>query len=150
MNERARAENILELVEAELMQNLTELETIVDTRDEALESYISAIGVFNETGSFPADFREPELPQITSVAYQLATQSGAILRVDPENLLVIAQAYEALNTVQANAEFLDNRNAQIRFQDGEQYLSGFIYFTNRAIRDEPAAVEAVQSAIDVL
>ena len=70
--------------------------------------------------------------------------------VAPEELLVVARAYEALEEVRRNDTFLNERNAQIRFNDGEQYLSGFIYYLNRAIGNEPVAIELIRDAIDML
>ena len=149
-NDRKRANDIMSLVRTELSQNLQELERVSGTRAEALEFYIDAIGVYNETGGFPPDFTEPVSPRITSVAYKLATESGAVSMVDPSNLIMIGRAYEALDQVASNVEFLDDRNAQVRFQDGEQYISGFIYYTNRATNNEPIAISEIRSALNAL
>ena len=150
MNERARAEDILVLVRTELEANLSELEALADTRETMLQGYIQALDEFVDTGQFPADLPNLDVPDITVVAYQLAADSGVISGVDPSELIVIARAYEALTAVRANEVFLNNRNAQIRFRDGEQYLSGFIYFANRAMVNEPAAIDAVKAAIETM
>ena len=76
--------------------------------------------------------------------------AGAMTTVAPKDLLVVARAYEALEEVRRNDTFLNARNAQIRFNDGEQYLSGFIYYVNRANNNEPIAIELVREAIETL
>ncbi|MEM1174329.1 MAG: hypothetical protein AAGI27_05925, partial [Pseudomonadota bacterium] len=88
--------------------------------------------------------------EITSIAYQLAADADAVTSVATEELLIIARAYEALQEVRRNDAFLTERNAQIRFNDGEQYLSGFIYYLNRAAINEPIAVDRVRDAIEML
>lgn len=150
MNERARADDVLVLVRTELNANLSELERLADTREVMLQGYIGALDGYIDTGEFPLDLPDFQVPDITEVAYQLATDSGVISRVEPNELIVIARAYEALGKVKANEAFLNNRNAQIRFRDGEQYLSGFIYFANRAMVNEPEAIDAVRDAIELL
>ncbi len=150
MNERSRADAILVLVRTELTENLSELEQLTGTREDMLQGYITALDEFVDSGQFPQILPEYNVPEITDVAYQLATDSGVISRVAPSDLIVIARAYEALNEVRANEVFLNNRNAQIRFRDGEQYLSGFIYFANRAMVNEPAAILSVRQAIELL
>lgn len=150
MNERARADDVLTLVRAELSENLAELERLAPTRDEMLSNYIGALDGLVDTGQFPQNLPRLDVPNITDVAYQLATESGVLSRIEPVDLIVIAKAYEALDSVEDNQLFLNNRNAQIRFRDGEQYISGFIYFANRAMVNEPEAIEAVRAAIEVL
>jgi len=150
MNERARADAILTLVRTELTENLNELELLAGTREDMLQGYIDALETFIDTGRFPQILPEYKVPDITDVAYQLATDSGVISGIEPNELIVVARAYEALKEVRGNEVFLNNRNAQIRFRDGEQYLSGFIYFANRAIVNEPAAIVAVRDAIELL
>ena len=149
-NERRQAAAALNLVRAELTQNLAELEAVAPTRPAMLAGYQRAITELTEEGVFPErlpDFRSPE---ITSIAYELATDSGAVTTVAPGELLIIARAYEALEEVRRNDIFLNERNAQIRFNDGEQYLSGFIYYVNRAEANEPAAIALVREAIATL
>ena len=150
MNERARADDVLALVRVELSENLVELERLAPTRDEMLSNYIGALDGLVETGQFPQNLPRLDVPNITDVAYQLATESGVLSRIEPVDLIVIAKAYEALDSVEDNQLFLNNRNAQIRFRDGEQYISGFIYFANRAMVNEPEAIGAVRAAIEVL
>ena len=150
INERREAEAILNLVHAELVQNLAELESIVPKRKAMLAGYEKAITELRNGGPFPRELPEFQSPDITSLAYELATDSGAATTVDPEKLLVVARAYEALEEVRRNDTFLNERNAQIRFNDGEQYLSGFIYYINRALGNEPAAIEFVREAIEML
>ncbi|MEL7449248.1 MAG: hypothetical protein AAFN78_08570 [Pseudomonadota bacterium] len=149
-NERQEAEAALNLVRAELVQNLQELEQVVPARPELLKNFIEVMDAFQADGKFPAKLPDFVSPDITSIAYELATDSGAVTTVEPHELLVIARAYESLDNVRRNDTFLNNRNAQIRFNDGEQYLSGFIYYLNRATMNEPAAVEDVRTAIDLL
>lgn len=43
---------------------------------------------------------------------------------------MIARAYESLETVRRNDTLLNERNTQIRFNDGEQYILGFIDYIN--------------------
>ena len=150
INERREAEAILNLVRAELVQNLAELEAIVPKREAMLAGYQAAIMTLRNEGLFPNELPEFESPDITSLAYELATDAGAVTTVAPEDLLVVARAYAALEEVRRNDTFLNERNAQIRFNDGEQYLSGFIYYINRAIGNEPVAIELVREAIDML
>ncbi|MEM7431649.1 MAG: hypothetical protein AAF351_06880 [Pseudomonadota bacterium] len=150
MNEQREAEAILNLVRAELVQNLEELEEIAPRRTEMLENYQEAIMSFRDTGKFPRELPNFVSPEITSLAYELATDAGAVASVDPAELLVIARAYEALEDVRRNDTFLNDRNAQVRFNDGEQYLSGFIYYINLALGNEPAAIELVGEAIEML
>ncbi len=150
INERREAEAILNLVRAELVQNLAELEAIVPKREAMLAGYQEAIMTLRNEGLFPLDLPDFESPDITSLAYELATDAGAVTTVAPEELLVIARAYEALEEVRRNDTFLNERNAQIRFNDGEQYLSGFIYYINRAIGNEPVAIDLVREAIEML
>ena len=149
-NERLEAEAALNLVRAELVQNLRELEQVVPDRPAMLNSYIEVMNTFQTEGKFPPVLPDFVSPDITSIAYELATDSGAVTTVEPHELLVIARAYESLDTVRRNDTFLNNRNAQIRFNDGEQYLSGFIYYLNRASMNEPEAIEDVRTAIDLL
>jgi hypothetical protein len=144
------AEAALELVRAELRQNLVELERVAPQRPEMLQDFIDAMSELEETGTFPQNFPRLETPEITTIAYDLATDSGAVTTVPAEELLVIAQAYEALDKVKRNDIFLNERNAQIRFKDAEQYISGFIYYVNRAISNEPAAIEDVKDALELL
>ena len=150
MNERDRADDVLTLVRTELTENLAQLERLAPTRDEMLSNYIGALDGLVETGQFPQNLPRLDVPNVTDVAYQLATESGVLSRIEPADLIVIAKAYEALDSVEDNQLFLHNRNAQIRFRDGEQYISGFIYFANRAMVNEPEAIDAVRAAIRVL
>ena len=150
INERREAEAILNLVRAELVQNLAELESIVPKRKEMLAGYQEAIMKLRNEGVFPRELPEFQSPDITSLAYELATDAGAVTTVSPEDLLVVARAYEALEEVRRNDTFLNERNAQIRFNDGKQYLSGFIYYINRAIGNEPIAIELVREALGML
>ncbi len=148
--EQREADAALNLVRAELTQNLAELESIVPLRPAMLEGYLAGLEQLKNTGSFPADLPDFITPDITSIAYELATDSGAVTTVAAEELLVIAQAYAALSEVSRNDIFLTERNAQIRFNDGEQYLSGFVYYINRASNNEPAAIDQVRRAIAAL
>ncbi len=148
--EQREADAALNLVRAELTQNLAELESIVPLRPAMLEGYLAGLEQLKNTGSFPADLPDFITPDITSIAYELATDSGAVTTVAAEELLVIAQAYAALSEVSRNDIFLTERNAQIRFNDGEQYLSGFVYYINRASNNEPAAIDQVRRAITAL
>ncbi|MEO0972188.1 MAG: hypothetical protein AAFX85_03770 [Pseudomonadota bacterium] len=148
--ELREADAALQLVRAELQQNLDELEAIVPTRADTLEGYLAGLESLKSTGAFPNHLPEFLTPDITSIAYELATDSGAVTTVAAKELLVIAQAYAALEEVRRNDLFLTQRNAQIRFNDGEQYLSGFVYYINRASANEPAAIDQVQKAIETL
>ncbi len=149
-NERDEAAAILNLVRAELIQNLDELETVLPMRPQMLNDYQAAITVLKDDGVFPAQLPDFQSPDITSLAYELAAEADAVTSVATEELLVIARAYEALQEVRRNDTFLNERNAQIRFNDGEQYLSGFIYYLNRAAINEPVAIERVREAIEML
>ena len=150
LNEARDAENALNLVRVELTQNLAELERVIPTRAGLLEAYQEAIMELINEQQFPQDLPVFLSPDVTSIAYELATDSGAVASVAPEDLLVIARAYESLDDVRRNDVFLDQRNAQIRFNDGEQYLSGFIYYINRASSNEPRAAANVRRAITLL
>ena len=150
INEQREAEAILNLVRAELSQNLAELESIAPTRAAMLAGYQAAIMELKNENRFPRNLPEFQSPEITSIAYELATDAGAVATVAPEDLLVVARAYEALEEVRRNDTFLNERNAQIRFNDGEQYLSGFIYYVNRASGNEPVAIQLVREAIETL
>ncbi|MEM9334866.1 MAG: hypothetical protein AAGA33_08435 [Pseudomonadota bacterium] len=150
MNERDEAEAILNLVRAELIQNREELESVIPMRAQMLSEYQVAITALRDEGVFPAQTPKFESPEITSIAYQLAADADAVTSVATEELLIIARAYEALQEVRRNDAFLTERNAQIRFNDGEQYLSGFIYYLNRAAINEPIAVDRVRDAIEML
>ncbi|MEL6366436.1 MAG: hypothetical protein AAFR91_08335 [Pseudomonadota bacterium] len=150
INEAKDAEVALSLVRAELAQNLAELERIAPSRPELLLAYQEAIQSLIREQQFPQDLPRTVPPEITIVAYELATDSGAIASVKAADLLVIASAYEALEKVRRNEIFLENRNAQIRFNDGEQYLSGFIYYFNRAMGNEPRAIAKVREALALL
>ena len=150
INAASDANAALNLVRAELQQNLTELETAIPTRPTLLATYQEALGTFLEENRFPQDLPKFETPTVTSLAYQLATDSGAVTTVEPADLLVIARAYESLESIRRNELFLVERNAQIRFNDGEQYLSGFIFYINQASGNEPTAVRDIKLAIDRL
>ncbi len=149
-NEAREADAALNLVRAELVQNLAELERVVPLRGEMLQGYLTAMDELQNAGTFPRNLPDFVSPDITSIAYELATDSGAVTTVAPAELLVIARAYEALDSVRRNDIFLNERNAQIRFNDGEQYISGFIYYINRASTNEPVAVTYVREAIELL
>ncbi|MEM1264057.1 MAG: hypothetical protein AAGH76_16790, partial [Pseudomonadota bacterium] len=149
-NERRDAEAILNLVKTELIQNLAELEAVVDGREGLLSEYQVAIMALRNEGKFPETMPKFRSPDITSIAYELATDARAITTVAPEELLVVARAYEALEEVRRNDTFLNQRNAQVRFNDGEQYLSGFVYYINRALGNEPIAIDYVRQAIAML
>ncbi|MEM9172422.1 MAG: hypothetical protein AAGA84_06935, partial [Pseudomonadota bacterium] len=148
--DREMAAATLTLVKAELQHNLSELERIVPLRQGMLERYIEALDALRNENVFPQNFPDFQSPDITSLAYELAQDSGAVTVVPPEELLVIARAYESLREVSENDDFLDARNAQIRFNDGEQYLSGFIYYVYRAAANEPAAIEDIREALRLL
>ena len=150
LNERREAVDTLNLVRAELTQNLAELEAVVPKRPAMLEGFQNGIMQLKNEGRFPQNLPAFESPNITTIAYELATDSGAVTSVAPEELLIVARAYEALNDVRRNDVFLNERNAQIRFNDGEQYLSGFIYYVNRAQINEPVAIAKVRAAIATL
>ncbi|MEO0345561.1 MAG: hypothetical protein AAF229_04835 [Pseudomonadota bacterium] len=150
LNERREAEATLNLVRAELTQNLAELEAIAPLRGEMLRNYEEAIMALKNENRFPDTLPDFRSPDITSIAYELATDSGAVTGVAPEELLIVARAYEALEEVRRNDTFLNERNAQIRFNDGEQYLSGFIYYLNRANMNEPLAMGHIRAAIETL
>ncbi|MEO1575775.1 MAG: hypothetical protein AAFU65_12555 [Pseudomonadota bacterium] len=149
-NERAQAARALSLVRVELEQNLAELERVVPTRQATLQGFVDAMDELKTSGKFPQTLPKFTSPDITALAYELATDSGAVTSVEPADLLVIARAYESLDDVRRNDDFLNARNAQIRFNDGEQYLSGFIYYVNLATGNEPAAIEDVRRAIELL
>ena len=149
-NEMREAEAAINLVRAELAQNLAELERVAPGRDEQLQAFIESMNVLQNEGRFPYELPPLETPEITTIAYDLATDSGAVTQVSADEILVIARAYEALEKVRDNDEFLQNRNAQIRFGDGEQYISGFIYYINRAAGNEPNAIEYVRDALELL
>lgn len=149
-NELQEAEAAISLVRAELAQNLAELERVAPSRDKQLQVYIEAMGVLQNEGRFPYDLPRLDTPEITTIAYDLATDSGAVTTVSTDELLLIAKAYEALDRVQGNDDFLQSRNAQIRFGDGEQYISGFIYYVNQASANEPNAIEHVRKALELL
>jgi len=150
LNDQKRAKATLALVRAELEQNLSELQTAAPTRDGSVEYYIGALNALVDKGQFTDSLEYPIFPEITTIAYQLATDTGAVTEVAPTDVLTIARAYEALKLVQGNQDFLDRRNAQVRYNDAEQYISGFIYYANRAQYNEPAAVESVEKAIKAL
>jgi len=149
-NDRKRANAALTLVRVELEQNLAELEAVTSSRQTTLDDYIAALDTLVEDNVFPEAIPFISFPAITTIAYELATDSGSVTTVDPADLIVIARAYGALNDVRRNEAFLDNRNAQIRYRDGEQYISGFIYYTNRAMMAEPEAIKHVRAALAVL
>ncbi|MEN1726844.1 MAG: hypothetical protein AAGJ52_00265 [Pseudomonadota bacterium] len=149
-DEERKAAEALNLVRAELVQNLGELERVIPTRGGLMDQYVEVLGVLRREGTFPEELPQFVTPQITSIAYELATDSGAVTIVEPEDLLTVAQAYEALRDVRRNDVFLDERNAQIRYADGEQYLSGFVYYLNRALGNEPRAAGQVRVAIEAL
>ncbi|NRA30513.1 MAG: hypothetical protein HRU11_09650 [Parvularculaceae bacterium] len=150
INEKRRATATLELVRAELELNLAELRDVAPSREQMLQDFVAAMATLQKDNTFPTPFPEFAIPEITNIAYELATDSGAVTQLSTDGVLVIARAYDALADVEANADFLDRRNAQIRYDDGEQYLSGFIYYANRAIISEPDAIERLQEAIAVL
>lgn len=150
INEQRDAEAILNLVRVELQQNLQELNDVAPSRESMLVGYQKAVMELRNEGRFPNELPEFQSPDITSIAYELATDAGAVTTVAPEELLVVARAYEALEEVRRNDTFLNQRNAQIRFNDGEQYLSGFIYYVNRATNNEPIAIGFVCEAIETL
>ncbi|MEO0425737.1 MAG: hypothetical protein AAF184_25635, partial [Pseudomonadota bacterium] len=140
--EQREADAALNLVRAELTQNLAQLEALVPVRPKMLEGYLAGLDLLKKEGTFPSELPEFRTPDITSIAYELATDSGAVTTVAAEELLVIAQAYAAVDKVRENDIFLADRNAQIRYNDGEQYLSGFVYYINQANINEPVAIEA--------
>ncbi|MEM8984482.1 MAG: hypothetical protein AAGC71_15730 [Pseudomonadota bacterium] len=150
INERREADAILNLVRIELIQNLAELTEIVPKREAMLADYQRAISDLRSEGKFPNPMPEFRSPEITSLAYELATDVGAVTTVAPEELLIVARAYEALDDVRQNDTFLNQRNAQVRFNDAEQYLSGFVYYINRAMGNEPDAIDHVSEAIAML
>lgn len=119
-------------------------------REAQVNGYIAALGELQESNSFPSVLPPFSRPEITRIAYELATDTGAVSKVSPEKLLIVARAYTALEAVGSNDDFFDRRTAQIRFNDGEQYLSGFIYYLNRAARNEPVAASHVREAIEAL
>lgn len=149
-NEKSKAIAVLGLVKAELAANLVELESTVGVRDPMLREYLVALNALEESDRFPAELEHPPLPDVTNIAYRIAADSGVIADIDPAELLLIARAYEAIQEVGSNEVFLDNRNAQIRYRDGEQYLSGFIYYSNRAIASEPDAIQSIKDALEVM
>lgn len=150
LNEARDATAALSLVRAELRQNLEELEKVAPSRRGSLQAYENAITQLVKENKFPQNLPLFQLPTVTNLAYQLATDSGAVTAVDAEDLLVIARAYESVEDIRRNEIFLDERNAQVRFNDGEQYLSGFIYYLNRAIAAEPDTMQDIEKAIDLL
>ena len=145
--EREQADAAIALVKAELVENLAELERVVPGRQALLDGYINAMQQLKDTGQYPTSMPTLEKPNITRIAYDLATDSGAVTQVPAADLLVMARAYEVLSTVKNNDVFLNNRNAQVRFNDAEQYISGFIYYTNLTLGNEPLAIERVEEAI---
>ncbi|MEN7342157.1 MAG: hypothetical protein AAAFM81_04410 [Pseudomonadota bacterium] len=147
LNEEKDALAALSLVRAELGQNLRALTEVEPKRAIMLESYQRAINDLIDNNVFPKELPNFETPVVTSIAYELATDSGAVVTVDAADLLVIARAYESIDVVRRNERFLNERNAQIRFNDGEQYLSGFIYYINRAQANEPKAISDIKNAI---
>ncbi|NNU16624.1 hypothetical protein HK107_09855 [Parvularcula sp. ZS-1/3] len=148
--EQERAEATMTLVRAELEQNLEELKRVRSGRQGQLDTYIDKLGQLKDTGSFPQTLPRLITPDITDIAYQLGTDSGAVSRFPTDAVLKTALAYEALSTVSGNEDFIDSRNAQVRYRDGEQYLSGFIYYINRAQVAEPEAITAIEEAISEL
>lgn len=150
MNEAREALAALELVRAELAQNLAELERVAPTRPGMLKAYQEGINTLLKDSIYPQNLPATSPPAITTIAYELATTTGAVTTIEAADLLVIASAYEALDALQRNKLFLENRNAQIRFNDGEQYISGFIYYFNRAMGNEPKAINQVREALALL
>jgi len=150
LNDRRKAESVMGLVKAELEANLQSLQSVVGTREGGLAAYNDALAELSETQELPNSLPQLQFPEITNIAYRIATDAGVIAEIDPTELLIIAQAYEAIQEVESNRSFLDNRNAQIRYEDDEQFLSGFIYYSNRALVSEPAAINAVGRALSVM
>lgn len=149
-NEAREALAALGLVRAELLQNLDELAALTPTRRTTLEAYQAGIAKLINDDVYPNDLPTVEKPAVTTIAYELATDTGAVTTVAAEDLLIIARAYEALGAVKRNEVSLNERNAQIRYRDGEQYLSGFIYYLNGASGNEPYAIAHIEKAIALL
>ncbi|MEM6899587.1 MAG: hypothetical protein AAF583_07455 [Pseudomonadota bacterium] len=149
-NDRERAQDALNLVRVELEQNLVELQSAIGTRQEMFEQYNDGLRQLIDDNEYPYDLPSVIMPEITTIAYELATDSSAVAKVDPDQLVIIARAYEALEGVRRNEVFLSNRNAQIRYRDGEQYLSGHVFYLSSAIRLEPLAVRHIEAALTAL
>ncbi|MEO1034347.1 MAG: hypothetical protein AAFX44_02190 [Pseudomonadota bacterium] len=83
-NERRQAIAALNLVRAELVQNLAELKAVKDSRPTLLEGYMNAMKQLHDESVSPADLPYLVAPEITGIAYELATDSGAVTNVAPE------------------------------------------------------------------
>ena len=97
--------------------------------------------------------RQEAAAALSLVRAELSQNLAELMRVAPSREVMLQGFLAAIDTqkaVRRNVDFLDARNAQVRFIDGEQYLSGFIHYINRASVNEPNAIDDVQAALDLL
>ena len=142
----------LAAIETELTTNLEELERSAAYYVDAMPQTSALVARYEAENVFPAPEDIPALqhPVLTTVAYEIVQQNGALSRLDTSDLILIARAYGALHDVDENDASLANRNAQIRYRDGLQYLSGRIFYFSGAMPDVDEAIDAVNAALVVV
>lgn len=145
-------EGALNSIRSELMENRAAIEPALEWHREVfpqmneLTAALADDGVFPEPGTIP----ETRHPVLLDVAYELSRETGALAPLETDTMVRIALAYRAVAQLDLTADQLSQRNAQIRYQDGIQYLSGRLFYFNDAINHGEEALIEIDQALAAL
>lgn len=139
-------------IRVELRQDRTEIEAALALHQEIQPRVAAMVQAYDRTGVFPSpqDIPEPVRPDISTVAFEIGVATGALAPLPAETQIALARAYKAIGEIEQNEANLGFRNAQIRYNDGLQYLSGRLYYLTGAIGLEQAALDDIDAALAVL
>jgi hypothetical protein len=136
----------------ELQSNREELAAAVERHRVALPAMSALVAELQETGVFPDYTSIPGIgaPELTDIAFSLGRETGALAPLEVEVQLALARAYRAIEEVDENEDNLGRRNAQVRDNDGLQYLSGQLYYFVSAIENGETALDRIDAAFAAL
>lgn len=136
----------------ELQGNREALAAALERHQAALPAMSDLVRDLQETGVFPDYATIPSIgaPELTDIAFSLGRETGALAPLDVEVQLAFARAYRAIEEVDENEDNLGRRNAQVRYNDGLQYLSGQLYYFVSAVENEQTALDRIDAALAAL
>lgn len=138
----------LAVISEELSANADQINTALPYHRESLPIVTQQVADLAGGGDFPSGdaMRFANAPVLSTAAYSMAVSTGALERAPTDALIDISFAYQRIAQVERASLSLSERNAQVRYNDGVQYLSGFIYFFASIISAEEAALTAIEEA----
>ncbi|WP_421790509.1 hypothetical protein [Hyphobacterium sp.] len=138
----------LAVISHELQSNAAEIEQTLPFHRESLPIVVEQVEALANGGDFPGpgEIRFANAPVLSTAAYSMAVNTGALERAPTDALIAISLAYQRIGQVDRVSISLAERNAQVRYNDGVRYLSGFVYFYGSIISTEEAALSTIAQA----